>query len=370
MILGQFDSFFGSEFGAAKKKVAKKPVKKVAKKVVKKIAPSTGPAVVARRGAGHFNTATTAHAAVAATITSAVSNQPGSSAMQLQADLATLGKVAKDSALIAIKVDGNPGPKTAAAVNRAFTKHVGSGQAAAQYRTGKMPLDYIKNNASVLSGMLQAEIRRRGGTVVPYTTVAGAKAAAKASAKIAAAQRAAQKKALAQQKSAAAKAKILASKTKSAKLRAQAAAAKKSGNTAAAAALTSQANDEDMFATQATQAAVTADTDAQSAAQEESVATQAAMTEAANEVSPSPEAAALHVAAGTAKALIPSGDEADAGAPPAAMAPTTESESGGESFMAKAKWPLIIAGGVGVLGFAAFMLTKKKPGSKALAARA
>lgn len=85
---------------------------------------------------------------------------------RLQLSLATLGSMTGSAQLKAVKVDGALGAKTVTAVNWAFTKHIGAGQAPAQYRTGNLPLDYVKGNATVLASMIEAEIKRRGGKVV------------------------------------------------------------------------------------------------------------------------------------------------------------------------------------------------------------
>ena len=92
-------------------------------------------------------------------------------AKRLQAALVSLGKIAKSPTLSAIKVDGAIGPKVAAAVNLTFTKHIGAGQAAAQYRTGKMPVAYIKANANGLAEIIEREIARRGGTTASPAVV-------------------------------------------------------------------------------------------------------------------------------------------------------------------------------------------------------
>lgn len=97
-------------------------------------------------------------------------------AKRLQAALATLGKIAKSAKLMAVKVDGAIGTATLAAVNWAFTKHIGPGQALAQYRTGKMPLAYVRANANPLAEVVEAEIARRGGTPAAPSLVAKAAA--------------------------------------------------------------------------------------------------------------------------------------------------------------------------------------------------
>jgi hypothetical protein len=126
-------------------------------------------AEIKRRGATPVAASKVTQAALVKAIKSTPAAAPVTSkevAKRLQLALVTLGKQTGSAQLKAIKVDGALGPATAAAVNWAFTKHLGPGQAAAQYRTGKMPLDYIKNNATVLAAMLEAEIKRRGGKVV------------------------------------------------------------------------------------------------------------------------------------------------------------------------------------------------------------
>jgi hypothetical protein len=95
---------------------------------------------------------------------------------RLQAALATLGKIAKSPSLSAIKADGALGPKTVAAVNLAFTKHLGPGQAPAELRTGALTLAFIATNANSLAGLIETEVRRRGVAPASPTTVAKATA--------------------------------------------------------------------------------------------------------------------------------------------------------------------------------------------------
>lgn len=372
MLTGSFlgDDSFGYFGAAAKKAVKKVVVKKPVKKVVAK-----GPALTARKGIAHFTTpagpATTARSGVAHFVTAATnqavaataSTAPGSSAMRLQADLVTLGRIIKDGVLMAIKVDGALGAKTAAAVNRAFTKHLGAGQAPAQYRTGKMPLVYIKNNATVLTTYLENEIRRRGGTVVPPETVAGAKAVAKASKKAAAAQKAAAKKAAAAAKALAAKQKAAAKKQAAAAKKAKAAALRARVASAPPAeirqiqaevtALDKEAAAAESAASAAEQATEAAATEAAHAAVEEQVATTAAVKEATAAVTPTPaaaaEAAVTAVAAEATREL----------APPSAAEPVMIPGSGEESFFSKYKLPIIGGGAIALLGLLA--LAMKRP---------
>jgi hypothetical protein len=126
-------------------------------------------AEIQRRGGTPISSGVVTKAALTKAIKSAPAAAPVASkdvAKRLQLALVTLGKMTGSKPLLAVKVDGALGAKTAAAVNWAFTHHIGPGQAAAQYRTGNLPLDYIKGNASVLASMIEAETKRRGGKVV------------------------------------------------------------------------------------------------------------------------------------------------------------------------------------------------------------
>lgn len=88
-------------------------------------------------------------------------------AIALQNALKALGRVVKDGALMAIGVDGFVGSETEALVNRAFTTHIGSGQAPDNLRTGQLSRGTIAANAAVLTGLVGAEVTRRGGTITP-----------------------------------------------------------------------------------------------------------------------------------------------------------------------------------------------------------
>lgn len=105
------------------------------------------------------------------------------SAKRLQAALQALGRTVKDSTLFAIKVDGALGAKTVAGVNRAFTKHLGVGQAPANYRTGKLTLAQVKAAPDALAALLEAEVKRRGGSLIPITATKKTATAKKAVAK-------------------------------------------------------------------------------------------------------------------------------------------------------------------------------------------
>jgi peptidoglycan hydrolase-like protein with peptidoglycan-binding domain len=82
-------------------------------------------------------------------------NCRGSAAKSLQDALRALG--AKN---------GVVGPATVAAVNRAFTAHVGSGQAPPAYRTGALSLYDVAQLAGTLAQLVSAEVTRRGGSLV------------------------------------------------------------------------------------------------------------------------------------------------------------------------------------------------------------
>lgn len=93
-------------------------------------------------------------------------------AIDLQNALVALGRAVGDGELIALTVDGFIGPKTVAAVNRAFTKHVGSGQAPAALRTGGLSLLAVSTNAAQLAQLAKTETGRRGAVTPPPPPVA------------------------------------------------------------------------------------------------------------------------------------------------------------------------------------------------------
>lgn len=88
-------------------------------------------------------------------------------ALALQTALVSMGRTIKDSALSSLAIDGFIGPKTTAAVNRAFTTHIGSGQAPAVFRTGKLQIDQVAEQATTLTDLVKAEVQRRGGVLAP-----------------------------------------------------------------------------------------------------------------------------------------------------------------------------------------------------------
>jgi hypothetical protein len=116
-------------------------------------------------------------------------------ATNLQNALRALGKaVGGDAQLLAVSTDGVIGPSTTAAVNRAFTTHIGAGQAGGVPRTGALTMFDVAAQVSPITTAIQNETVRRGGALsVPkpsggggggttYTPPAGGPAAADASA--------------------------------------------------------------------------------------------------------------------------------------------------------------------------------------------
>jgi lysozyme family protein len=88
-------------------------------------------------------------------------------AADLQTALTALGRRAGDVELQKLPIDGVIGPMTVSAVNKAFTTHVGSGQAQAQFRTGKLSLYDVARDAPTFVQLLRAEMVRRGSEVPP-----------------------------------------------------------------------------------------------------------------------------------------------------------------------------------------------------------
>ena len=93
-------------------------------------------------------------------------------AIDLQNALVALGRAVRDGELVALAVDGFIGPKTVAAVNRAFTKHIGPGQAPAALRTGGLSLLAVTTNAAQLAQLAKGETGRRGAVTPPPPPVA------------------------------------------------------------------------------------------------------------------------------------------------------------------------------------------------------
>jgi lysozyme family protein len=99
-------------------------------------------------------------------------------ALALQKAVVALGQVV-GSAKLKIAADGALGAKTVAAVNWAFTNHIGAGQAPAQYRTGKLTLNDVNAYCTTLTQLILTEIRRRGsvpGAAVVASTAKASKA--------------------------------------------------------------------------------------------------------------------------------------------------------------------------------------------------
>ena len=95
-------------------------------------------------------------------------------AAELQNAVRALGHVVNDPALKKVGIDGIVNGGTVAAVNRAFTMHIGAGQAPADLRTGKLTLRDLASRAPVMTAAIAAEVVRRGGTV-PTSPTFGAR---------------------------------------------------------------------------------------------------------------------------------------------------------------------------------------------------
>jgi hypothetical protein len=95
-----------------------------------------------------------------------------SSVLALQSALVTLGKGIGDNILSKIVMDGLIGPNTTEATNRALTVHIGSGQAAATIRTGKLTQAQVVAQAITITNILNTEASRRGFTVAAVPKVA------------------------------------------------------------------------------------------------------------------------------------------------------------------------------------------------------
>jgi lysozyme family protein len=128
--------------------------------------------MIAATGFGEFGAAK--KKVVKKTAAKTASGGSASAAKRLQAALVSLGKVV-GSAKLKVVVDGAVGPKTVAAVNWAFTNHIGAGQAPADLRTGALTLAFVKANEGALADLIETEIARRGGTTAsPATAAKGA----------------------------------------------------------------------------------------------------------------------------------------------------------------------------------------------------
>lgn len=92
-------------------------------------------------------------------------------AINLQNELRGLGNTVGDPVLKALQIDGFVGPNTTAAVNRAFTTHIGPGQADASFRTGALTVGEVAGMAPQLTLLVANEIARRGGASSPPPTL-------------------------------------------------------------------------------------------------------------------------------------------------------------------------------------------------------
>lgn len=114
-------------------------------------------------------------AAAASAAVPATSSIPANPAQikTLQAAIASLGAIIGDTS-IKLTADGVIGPATTAAVNRALTVHIGSGQAPAQFRTGHLTASDISYNIAALTTLVQREAARRQGVATGQTVTAAA----------------------------------------------------------------------------------------------------------------------------------------------------------------------------------------------------
>lgn len=130
-------------------------------------------AQTARRGRGHFSRRQHLFGQFGAACppgftTTPKGNCQGPAAAALQNALRALGRaVGGDTSLMNLAVDGSIGPATTAAVNRAFTVHIGAGQAPPQYKTGALSIVDVAGAAGPLTQIIGTEVVRRGGTLTP-----------------------------------------------------------------------------------------------------------------------------------------------------------------------------------------------------------
>jgi hypothetical protein len=95
-------------------------------------------------------------------------------ATNLQNALRALGRaVGGDAQLLAVSADGVIGPSTTAAVNRAFTTHIGPGQAGGVPRTGTITMFDVAAQIGPITTAIQNETVRRGGALSPPKTGGG-----------------------------------------------------------------------------------------------------------------------------------------------------------------------------------------------------
>jgi hypothetical protein len=87
-------------------------------------------------------------------------------AADLQAALRGLGARVGDAGLASLPIDGIVGPATVQAAERAFSTHIGPGQAPAALRAGGLGILGVAQSASVMADLANAETTRRGGALV------------------------------------------------------------------------------------------------------------------------------------------------------------------------------------------------------------
>lgn len=251
---------------------------------------------------------------------------------RLQSALVVLGKIVGDSTLSAVKVDGAPGAKTAAAASLAFTKYVAGAPAA--YK--KLTTAKVKAMATTLAAALENEIVKRGGQPASPATVASSQitktAAKKTAPKVAAKKKAVAKKVKATKKATTAKTKAAVAKGNAAKMKAAAIQYRKKG-------LTSVANQYDKYAAAEETKAVAAAQEAGEASADAVRADIAAQAATASIAQDTQQAAA--------EQLAPAADTSPSAMMPAAesaVAPATE--SGGASFFDRNKIAIIAGAGI------------------------
>lgn len=87
-------------------------------------------------------------------------------ATALQNALKVIARATGDTSLD-VRNDGIIGPKTTGAVNKAFTSHIGPGQAPDNFRTGSLSIGNVAQHAAALAQALNAESARRGAVGPP-----------------------------------------------------------------------------------------------------------------------------------------------------------------------------------------------------------
>jgi hypothetical protein len=90
---------------------------------------------------------------------------PSRAVKGLQSALRLLARAARDGRL-SVGTDGRVGGRTVAAVNIAFTRHIGGGQAPAALRTGRLTAADVAKNAQTLGVLVLTEVKRRRAAAV------------------------------------------------------------------------------------------------------------------------------------------------------------------------------------------------------------